>query len=194
MLNICLTSTIEFKATTDNGLLDNYIAQIAQGATSALEELYKRTNVGVYGFALSILKNTQDAEDVLQDCYLNVWSGAKYYRSVGKPMAWVITIARNLCLQKMREYRKTMDIPVEDWEKYLEDHKQIAPEDRMILSECMKRLSDEERQIVVLHAVSGFKHREISSILKLPLPTVLSKYNRALKKLKIQLMKGEHHD
>ena len=45
-------------------------------------------------------------------------------------------------------------------------------------------LNQQERQIVVLHAVSGFRHREIAQLLQLPLPTVLSKYHRALKKLK----------
>jgi RNA polymerase sigma-70 factor (ECF subfamily) len=55
----------------------------------------------------------------------------------------------------------------------------------------MKHLSDQERQIVVLHAVSGLKHREIAAALNLPLPTVLSKYNRALKKLKTHLSGGD---
>ena len=57
-------------------------------------------------------------------------------------------------------------------------------------------LSDTERQIVVLHAVSGFKHREIAAMLNLPLPTVLSKYNRAIKKLRSQLEKedGSHDE
>ena len=48
----------------------------------------------------------------------------------------------------------------------------------------MERLSDEERQIVMLHAVAGFRHRETAALLTLPLPTVLSKYQRALKKLR----------
>ena len=51
----------------------------------------------------------------------------------------------------------------------------------------MEELSDEERQIVTLHAVSGFKHREIAELMELPLPTVLSKYSRALKRLKQRL-------
>ena len=50
-------------------------------------------------------------------------------------------------------------------------------------------LSDTERQIVVLHAVSGFKHREIAACLELPLATVLSKYHRAIKKMKTNLEK-----
>ena len=49
---------------------------------------------------------------------------------------------------------------------------------------ALKALGDEERQIVLLHAVSGMKHRELSELLELPLSTVLSKYARALAKLK----------
>jgi RNA polymerase sigma-70 factor (ECF subfamily) len=47
----------------------------------------------------------------------------------------------------------------------------------------LKLLSDEERQIITLHAVSGLKHRQIAELLDIPLSTVLSKYNRAIKKL-----------
>ena len=57
----------------------------------------------------------------------------------------------------------------------------------MILKACMEQLSDEERQIITLHAVSGFRHREIAAITELPLSTVLSKYHRAVKRLRKQL-------
>ena len=60
----------------------------------------------------------------------------------------------------------------------------MSAEDKMILAECLRNLSDEERRIVLLHTVSGFKHREIAKFLELPLSTVLSKHNRALKKLR----------
>ena len=60
-------------------------------------------------------------------------------------------------------------------------------EDRLILETAFRILSKEECQIIILHAVSGLKHREISGILHLPLSTVLSKYNREIKKLRAQL-------
>ena len=59
-----------------------------------------------------------------------------------------------------------------------------------VTQEALARLSPEERQIVLLHAAAGLKHREIARLLELPLSTVLSKYHRGLKKLKA-LMKGE---
>ena len=55
----------------------------------------------------------------------------------------------------------------------------------MVLNVCVPPLEDQERQIVTLHALTGLKHREIAALLGLPLPTVLSKYSRALKKLRL---------
>ena len=87
----------------------------------------------------------------------------------------------------VRERKHTSDIPEEDWERYLESLERVTPEDKIVLEQCMKLLTDEERQIVVLHAVGGFKHREIAELTELPLPTVLSKYSRAIKKLRKHL-------
>lgn len=67
----------------------------------------------------------------------------------------------------------------------------VTTEDRLVLESMLAFLTDEERQIVTLHALTGLKHREIAALLELPLPTVLSKYNRALKKLKLVLKEGE---
>ena len=59
----------------------------------------------------------------------------------------------------------------------------INAEDKLTVEQLLNTLDENERQIVVLHAVSGLKHREIASMLNMPLATVLSKYNRAIKKL-----------
>lgn len=175
---------------TENTLLDTLLGRIAIGDTAALEALYRRTQTAVYGFALSVLKNAHDAEDVLHDCYVAVWNSAAQYRSQSKPMAWLITIAKNLCLQRLRAQCKTADMP-EDMHAFLPaDSAGMSVEDRTVLSACMRQLSDGERQIVTLHAVAGFKHREIAAILRMPLATVLSKYNRAIKKLKQHLQAG----
>lgn len=179
-----LTSMEKIKADCDPEAVEQCLFRIREQDPEALEEFYYRTSTSVYGFALSILKNAQDAEDVMHDLYLLVWSGTGTYRAAGKPMAWVLTITRNLCLQKLREYRKRSDIPQEDWETYIGGNSKMSPEDKLILAECLKHLSDEERQVVVLYAVSGFKHREIAKLLEMPLSTVLSKYNRAMKKLR----------
>ncbi len=177
---------------TDAATLDIYLRRVADGDSHALEDIYRETHTSVYAYALSVLKNVHDAEDVLHDTYIALYQAAGNYTSSGKPMAWIVTIAKNLCLMKLRERKKNADI--EEDEFFVDAHYNetaMSPEDRFILNECMNELSDEERQIVVLHAVSGFKHREIAVFLNMALPTVLSKYNRALKKLKTALTKGD---
>lgn len=107
MILFALTSDI--KQSTDYADLDSLLYGISNGDKKCLEQLYQVTHTSVYSFALSVLKNHHDAEDVLHDCYVAVWNGAESYVSRGKPMAWIITIAKNLCLQRMRE-RKKQDV------------------------------------------------------------------------------------
>ena len=171
----------------DAEALDALLQEISAGEQGAFAQFYGATRASVYSFALSILKDPYDAEDVLHDCYVAVWNNAAGYRTQGKPMAWLLTIARNLCLQRLREHQRRSDTPQEEWLRDLRDERGLSMEERTILSMCLELLSDQERQIVTLHAVSGFKHREIASLLELPLSTVLSKYSRAIKRLKKHL-------
>ena len=169
---------------SENRLLDECLSRIAAGDRQALAELYNRTRAAVYGLVLSICKNVQDAEDALQEVYIRVWQTAEGYTTQGKPMAWLITIARNLALMQLRRRAKTIAVAPEDWQGAFAGQTELQLDDRLTLEALLGVLSDEERQIVVLHAVAGLKHRESARLLSLPLPTVLSKYNRALKKLK----------
>lgn len=170
--------------------LENCIERIAGGDRAALGRLYELTGAAVYGFALSILKSRHDAEDVQQDVYLQIWKGARRYEAKGRPRAWIFEITKNLALMRMREQKRTVPTELEDWQDMWADVPAVDHEDRMMLAALLRLLTEEERQIVVLHAVSGMKHREIAALLKMNLSTVLSKYNRALKKLR-EAAKGE---
>lgn len=165
--------------------LEDCIARIAGGDKEALAQLYAQTRPAVYGFALSILKNPHDAEDVLHDAYLQVWNAAPQYRPRGKAMAWLLTIVRNLAMDQLRRQKHEEPLTREGWQTQLADVPAVSAEDRMALAALLTALEDQERQIVTLHALTGLKHREIAALLDLPLPTVLSKYSRALKKLRL---------
>lgn len=167
-----------------DGMIENYIVKIAAGDQETLTLLYQQTSAAVYGFALSILKNKQDAEDVLQDTYIQIWHAAGGYMPKGRPLAWIFTITRNLALMRIREQFRTVTIEPESWQSLFADEPAVTSEDQLVLASLMETLSDQERQIVVLHAMTGLKHREIAELLNLRLSTVLSKYNRAMKKLR----------
>ena len=72
--------------------LESLLQEISHGSTTALEKLYNLTDRAVYAFALSIVRNSYDAEDVLQECYIRVFRSAAFYHNDGKPMAWILTI------------------------------------------------------------------------------------------------------
>lgn len=161
--------------------LESLIARLAQGETAAMGPIYDMTSSAVYAYALTLLKHSFDAEDVLHDCYLRLYEAAGSYRSMGKPMAYLITITRNLCLDRLKERNRQTELSEEAWEHLL--RVEDVP-DNLQAAEWLQVLKEEEQQIVVLHALTGWKHREIAAFLKLPLATVLSKYARAMKKLR----------
>ena len=68
------------------------ICDIAGGNRESLAELYEQTQSAVYGYALSICKSPHNAEDVLQDVFVQIWNAAGQYESEGKPMAWIFTM------------------------------------------------------------------------------------------------------
>lgn len=175
-----VTNVQEDKLNRD--VLDNCLMNIAKGKTDAFEELYKRTSTSVYAYALSILKNTFDAQDVMHDSYVKIYYNANNYHSFGKPMAWIFTIVKNEALKKIEANSKIVEINEDVCFKAEKNFEEV--ESDIILDNCFKILTDEEREIIIMHAVAGFKHREIAQQMQLPISTILSKYNRAIKKLK----------
>ncbi len=172
-----------------NAYIDLWIKSLSSGDLSAMEYLYANTSTEIYGYALAMLKNSSDAEDVVHDCYLTIHRAASSYKSQGKPLAWMFTITRNLCLEKIRKREQIHD---EDFDEtfYVADENKLSVEEKETLNMCLNELNDEEREIVTLHALAGFKHREIAKLTNRSLPAVLSKYNRAIKKMK-EKMEGD---
>ena len=139
---------------------DGLILRIAEGDTAALEVLYRQTSASVYGFALSILRD---------------------------PTAWLLTIARNLALMRLRK-AENKNISFDELFHVEDPHNAYREtENHMVLDKVLRLLTDSERQIVMLHALSGLKHREVADLLDIPQATAISRYNRALAKLRASM-------
>lgn len=171
-------------AISENGIDERWFLKIASGDKAAFGLLYERAGSSVYAYALSMLRNREEAEDVKHDTFLKIHSAAHLYQFQGKPMAWILTITRNICLMRLRQKKHTPFSYGEMDEKKAGFEEISDVEDRMILKKAFEVLAEDELQIIMLHAVSGVKHREISEVMGVPLPTVLSKYRRGLKKLR----------
>lgn len=170
--------------------LEELLRRVAAGEREALADLYRRTGPAVYGLALSNLRHAQDAEDVTQDTFVRIWDSAPSYRPQGTPMAWILTVARNQARMRLRERERGGELTQAQWDMLPAEASGVTQEDRQVLQAALLGLSSQERQVVTLHAMAGLKHREIAALLEIPLPTVLSKYRRALKKLNI-LLRGD---
>ena len=161
--------------------LEELLRQIALGSQQAFEELYRATDSAIYGYALSLMRNHHEAQDIMMDTYLKIRCAAHLYMPMGKTMAWILTITKNIARTKLRSAGR--QIPLDDLEETTPSFDRDS-EEAVALEQAMKVLGDQERQILILHAVTGLKHREIAEMLGMPLATVLSKYARSLKKLK----------
>lgn len=170
--------------------LEQLLLQVGRGDREAFARLYGLTRGAVYALALSLLRDAHEAQDVAQDAFVQVWERAPSYRPQGSPMAWLLTVTRNLALSRLRRSGRQTALDEAAWNAIPATAPDVSPEDRQVLQDALARLGAEERRIILLHAVAGLKHRETAQLLELPLSTVLSKYHRGLKKLRA-LMKGE---
>lgn len=172
-------------------VVERCIWGITHGDADALQTLYEEISSAVYAYALSITKNTFDAKDVLHDCVVKVYESAGSYVARGKPMAWILTITKNLCYTKFRQNSRFCEMSDEEIEGHFADNDQMSADDKMVVTQCLSHLNEDERNIVVLHAMSGLKHKDIAKLTNLPLSTVISKYNRAIKKLQNIFLESE---
>lgn len=165
--------------------------RIGANDMEALEELYYLTERTLYAYILSIVKNHDETLDLMQDTYVKIMSSAHLYKPMGKPLAWMFTIARNLYISKTRKEKRAINMEANEIADDLSFSYVTDSEDKIVLETALNILSEDERQIILLYAVSGFKHREIADSLGLKLSTTLSKYNRALKKIKKTFIRRE---
>lgn len=168
---------------TKDGKIEELLARMARLDMSAMGELYELIKTDIYAYALSKTAKPTTAEDITHDTFVQLYQSAGKYKAMGKPMAWIITIELNLIRRHFqlngRVAQLDDSIDIEDRTAY--DENTI---NNVYLREMMHSLTSDEREIITLHVVSGLKHREIAKLLHKPLSTVLSRYNRAIKKLK----------
>ncbi|KIN60223.1 RNA polymerase sigma-70 factor [Sulfitobacter noctilucae] len=88
---------------TDREEIEDLIARVALKDRAAFEELYDRVSAKLFGVCLRVLNKRAAAEDAMQDTFVKIWNNADRYRANGlSPMTWLITIARNTAIDRLR--------------------------------------------------------------------------------------------
>ena len=157
--------------------------RIRQGDQDAFRELCEVSYRPLYAFLLSHTMNSEDAQDLLQDTYIQIYNNSHMYKEQGNPMAWMMKIAKNLFLMKCRK-DKEAGLNYDDLENELGFEDMSSADNRMVLEKMFELLSVDDRNLIILHDVSGLKHREIAKLMDLPLGTVIARYNRGIRKLR----------
>lgn len=166
-----------------NKRIEEILSKLCQENIELLDELYSLIKNDIYSFALSKVKNSFDIDDIIQETIVAIYKNAKLYTPKGKPLAWIITIENNLINKMYNDKNKFLELDeniynnkfiIDDSKKYI---------DNGFLVKLLNHLNQDERQIISLHIVSDLKFKEIAQILNKPISTVLSKYNRSIKKI-----------
>jgi len=169
---------------------DDLLQAVARGDESALTALYDRYRLILFGLILRILHDRQEAEDVLQEAFLQVWRRANDFdRSRGRTFTWLVTIARSRALDRLRMLGSRSRLIDPDNETV--SHEVVDPAQDMARSEegaivrrALGELPDEQRQTLLLAYFEGLTQAEIAQRLGDPLGTVKTRMRSGLSKLR----------
>ena len=170
------------------------LARITKRERAAFEQLYTRYSNILYATAMKFLKEDADAQDVVQDVFIQIWDKAKLYDPAkGKPLTWALTMTRNRSIDRIRAIQRRTRLR-DDFEKETVADESAgirealsgvdASERTQILRDAVGRLSPEQRKVIDLAFFGGLTQSEIANRLGEPLGTVKARARRGLMKLK----------
>ena len=135
----------------------------------------------VYRYAYSLLKNSEDADDVVQDVFMNYLNKSGSFRGKCSIKTWLLVLTRNQCYNviKARNIRQTQ--PIED---VILGSDINYVENKLNIEDALKTLTTEENEIIFLREYSGFSYKEISQILEISVDNVKVRLFRAKQKLR----------
>lgn len=158
---------------------------------AAFAELYRITSPKLFGVALRILRRSDWTEEVLQECYVNIWKhSANYQASLSAPMTWMTSIVRNRCLDWLR--RPNFEDPTDD-DGVFNSVESTEPGPLVLLersaeagaiARCLQALEEKQRQAISVAFFEGLTHAEMSTRFGQPLGTVKTWVRRGLMRLK----------
>ncbi len=177
---------------------EDLLGLVVIGRTEALEEIYDRYSRPVYSLVLGLLREPAIAEEVTQEVFLRVWLRSSSFKPLsGKAKTWILSIAHHRAIDRLRQQRhRQKESPLEDflegeWQMGTEagavEQTAILHEESVKIQEAMKKLPEEQRQVLMLGYFRGFTQAEISKGLNVPLGTVKTRMRLGIQKLRQSL-------
>ena len=178
--------TPEQAQTSDSELLH----AVARGDEESLASLYDRYRLILFGLILRILHSRPEAEDILQDVFIQVWKrAADFDESRGRPFTWLVTLARSRAIDRLRALdsrQRTANESVLDVPERVSDAAEDAfkSEQREVVRDALDELPAEQREALVLAYFEGLTQSEIAARLGAPLGTVKTRMRSGMIKLR----------
>lgn len=188
-----MSTRLNYKIGQGNDAL--LLQAIAGGEEIALSQLYDRYRLILFGLLVRILHSQSEAEEVLQEVFIQVWQRAgDFDEARGKPFTWLVTLTRSRAIDRLRAlgareratHEAIRNIP-EAWSDAVTDA--IHAERGRIVRQALARLPEEQRRALFLAYFEGLSQSEIAARLSTPLGTVKTRVRSGLIKLRELLEK-----
>jgi len=169
--------------------IETLIAQVALGNQVAFSRLYDATSGKLLAVCMRVLSERAAAEDAMQEVYVKVWKNADRYQVMGhSPMSWLITIARNTAIDRLRS-RKTHDDIANHGERIAApglspEQSAIAASETKRIIECMDELGADKRAAISGAYLDGASYKDLSDQFDVPLNTMRTWLRRGLAALR----------
>lgn len=174
---------------TDRSDIEELIGKVALGDRAALATLYDATSGKLFSVCLRVLKSRTEAEDALQDVYLRIWAKAGRYAVTGhSPMTWLITVARNLAIDRLRAKKKN-HVDLDSVGELVEkrpgpEAASIAASEQRRISACFEELPPDRADAVRAAYLDGATYQALADRFDVPLNTMRTWLRRSLISLK----------
>ena len=172
---------IRYDAYSDEELFD-LLNKEKRHREKAFAELYSRYSARVYAYCRKFIGNIEEAEDVFQDTFVRFYQSSKDERIMTNVPAFILTIARNLCVNSLR--REKNDLSFEEYMVGREPRSLEKKELLELIKGAVENLPDDYREAFVLREYDGFSYNDIADITGAALSTVKVRIYRAKQKIK----------
>lgn len=158
-----------------------------RGKREAQFELYSLYETAMYNLCFRMLGSRSDAEDTLQEAFIDVFTKLHSFRFESSIGAWIKRIVINRCLNALKR-RKVQWVELEEWSVGASEEVHVSEKDTEVavqkIQAAITRLSDGYRVVFTLYCMEGYSHKEIASILDISESTSKSQLNRAKRQLR----------
>lgn len=168
---------------------EELVLLLKQQSRQAFDYLYRQYGAVLYGVINKVVYDEQTAQDVLQEVFIKIWNNIdRYDAQKGRLYTWMINIARNAAIDKLRSKGEIMKSKIQTGEEIVNnigrDLKTEQSTDTIGLREMVAGLKPEYQNIVNLAYFKGFTLDEIAKTLDIPLGTVKTRMRHAIKTLR----------